>query len=398
MAAVPATFGALLVVFLAAQSAVGYREDPEVHMDAIQLITSKGYPAERHFVTTSDGYILQMHRIPYSPKHAINISRGVFFLQHGVLGCSTNWLTNLVNESLAFILSDAGYDVWMGNVRGNTYSRNHTHLTVHDKAFWNFTFDQHALIDMPTMLTKVIDVTGQQRLFYVGHSQGTIMGFAGFTANQSLSSHIKVFFALAPVTTVQYIKGPITLLSPFTGILEYILDTLGAGEFLPNEEFVDILVDFYCSWDEKDADNCRDVLFLLCGFDPANINTTRIPVYLSHNPAGTSVKNVVHYNQEYLSGKFRKYDYGTAGNMEEYGTPSPPPYNVTQLTIPTAIFTGGNDWLADPKDVDNLIPKISHVMINHTYVASYEHLDFIWGLNAPELIYSVLMELARKYS
>ena len=24
---------------------------------------------------------------------------------------------------------------------------------------------------MPTMLTKVIDVTGQQRLFYVGHSQ-----------------------------------------------------------------------------------------------------------------------------------------------------------------------------------------------------------------------------------
>ena len=26
--------------------------------------------------------------------------------------------------------------------------------------------------------------------------------------------------------------------------------------------------------------------------------------------------------QEYLSGKFRKYDYGTAGNMEEYGTVS----------------------------------------------------------------------------
>jgi lysosomal acid lipase/cholesteryl ester hydrolase len=258
-------------------------------------------------------------------------------------------------------------------------------------------FDQHALIDLPTMLTRVIDVTGHKRLFYVGHSQGTIMGFAGFTANQSLAAHIKVFFALAPVTTVHYIKGPITLLSPFAGFFAYLLDKLGAGEFLPNDKMVDIFADIFCSWDKDDADACRDVLFLFCGFDPANINTTRLPVYLSHNPAGTSVKNVVHYNQEYVSGKFRKFDYGRDGNMAQYGVPSPPPYNVTELSIPTAIFTGGNDWLADPQDVKNLIPKISHVMINHTYVASYEHLDFIWGLNAPELIYSVIMKLARKY-
>ena len=57
------------------------------------------------------------------------------------------------------------------------------------------------------------------------------MGFAGFTANQSLASHIKVFFALAPVTTVEYIKGPITLLSPFIGILE-VADSLKEKNFM----------------------------------------------------------------------------------------------------------------------------------------------------------------------
>ena len=57
------------------------------------------------------------------------------------------------------------------------------------------------------MLDYVVNVTGQEKLFYVGHSQGTVMGFAGFTSNKSLARYIRVFFALAPVSTVKYIKG-----------------------------------------------------------------------------------------------------------------------------------------------------------------------------------------------
>lgn len=73
-----------------------------------------------------------------------------------------------------------------------------------------------------------------------------------------------------------------------------------------------------------------------------------IPIVLSHTPAGSSTKQLLHYAQEVNSKKFRKYDYGLQ-NFVKYASSSPPEYDIKKITAPLALFYSSNDALASLK-------------------------------------------------
>ena len=77
------------------------------------MISREGYPAETHLVETEDCYYLTMHRIPHGrddPKNGTG-GRPAVYLQHGLLCSSADWIMGSADNSLGFLLADAGYDV-----------------------------------------------------------------------------------------------------------------------------------------------------------------------------------------------------------------------------------------------------------------------------------------------
>ncbi|XP_034518295.1 lysosomal acid lipase/cholesteryl ester hydrolase isoform X2 [Ailuropoda melanoleuca] len=320
--------------------------DPETNMNVSEIIAHWGFPSEEHFIETEDGYILCLHRIPHGRKnHSAKGPKPVVFLQHGLLADSSNWVTNLPNNSLGFILADGGFDVWMGNSRGNTWSRRHKTLSVSQDEFWTFSFDEMAHYDLPASINFILNKTGQEQAYYVGHSQGTTIGFIAFSRIPQLAKRIKMFFALAPVASAEFSRSPLVKLGKFPEFL--LKDIFGVKEFLPQGTFLKWLSAHFCSHIVL-KELCGNAFFILCGFNEKNLNMSRVPVYITHSPAGTSVQNLLHWGQLIKLRKFQAFDWGSHAKNYFH-------YNQVKASEVFRIEPGSEDPPRKPAGVKGLL-------------------------------------------
>jgi len=177
----------------------------EMDMTTTELIEAIGYIAEAHYVYSEDGYLLCLHRIVGKiPVTESSVKKMPILFMHGMIMSSEVWVARkLAENNLPFVLSDAGYDVWLGNNRGNKYSCKHKKYKLLDEQFWNFSIDDLAKYDLPAFADYIILHTGYDKLGYIGFSQGSTQALAAFSSNAILTSKIALFVGLAPTALIE---------------------------------------------------------------------------------------------------------------------------------------------------------------------------------------------------
>jgi lysosomal acid lipase/cholesteryl ester hydrolase len=130
---------------------------------------------------------------------------------HGLLSSSVDWINMGPGVGLGLLLADNGYDVWMGNQRGNTWSRKHITLDpdLDAEKFFNFSFHEIGVYDLPAKIDYILETTEQEKVFYVGHSQGTTDFFVMGSERPEYNDKIALMIALAPIAFMGELPNPI---------------------------------------------------------------------------------------------------------------------------------------------------------------------------------------------
>ncbi|KAM3966179.1 lipase 1 [Aphomia sociella] len=374
----------------------------DARLDVPELVRKYNYTLEVHSVTTEDGYILEMHRIPHG-RDSNNVpgNKPIVFLMHGLFCSSADWVLMGPGSAFAYFLVEEGFDVWMGNARGNYYSRKHIRLNpdhILSTRFWEFSWDEIGNIDLPTMIDYVLDNTGRDRLHYVGHSQGTTAFFVMGSLRPAYNEKIISMHAMAPVAYMANNRNPLLLvISPFSNSIESVASILGIGEFLPNSAIMTWAGQALCMDEVIFQPVCSNILFLVGGWSHSQHNTTMLPVKMGHTPAGASARQLAHYGQGIAGKRFRRYDHGSMlANRRVYGSRRPPNYDLSKVTTPVFLHYADSDPLAHVNDVDRLFRELGRPIGKFRIpLPSFSHLDFLWGIDAKELLFDRIINLIK---
>lgn len=375
------------------------------------LADEEGFILQKYTVETNDGYLLSLWRFNDADdtltKDELS-ERTPVLAVHGILDTGTFPMYNYRNNSLAYVLYDAGYDVWTLSARGTTFSTGHKTLSIEDEEYWQYSLSEIGRYDITAAIDFILkENTQHSSVFLLGHSMGTSSIQALMTSLDSWGfdkNKIRGISMLAPAIHLNDCSSMVleTILKQPESILFRELEKLfGTKSLLTHNGITNELPELCYNQPHF----CLEFLNGVAGTNPdsTSIDENRIYVYTNFYPAGSSVQAVRHLIEITKRDEFADFDYGYSGNEEHYNTASYPKFDANNfpIDIPLYVFYGGQDALVVKEDVEDFIKEMESVGLydfRYKKIDNYTHADFIFGMHTREDFIEDLVEFFGDYN
>lgn len=400
-----------------------------------------GLDVEELKVQTEDGFIINLWHL-YNPKEFAPLSdaqraaRGpeIFtdsepsrpggtsqkpkfpvLMIHGLLQSAGAYCTN-DDDSLAFYLCKAGYDVWLGNNRCG-FKPEHTLLSYSDPRMWAWNIRQMGVLDLPALISRILSETSFPKLGLIAHSQGTTETLVALAKEQrpDLGSKITVFCALAPAAYAGPLIGkayfkfmrvvPDALFRLIFGIHAFIPLMLTMHRLLPGTLYGAMgyrVFAFLFNWtDDRWERDLRDRMFQ---FAPVYVSAESMRWWLGRE--SFAKQKCILATRDEWEGEEREDEELDHYYKNQAGHKNPPapqqnnprpherkPKGSTawydEQVPPFALWVAGSDDLVDGRRLLRRFERgrEPHVRVVHSKVIEeYEHLDVIWAMDSIEKV------------
>ncbi|KAI1333364.1 sterol esterase [Xylariaceae sp. FL0255] len=407
-----------------------------------------GLDVEEYQVQTEDGFIIDLWHV-YDPREYIEVNesertyRGPdlftgeskkrrlkdpnqkpkfpVLLMHGLLQSAGAYCVN-DDDSLAFYLCKAGYDVWLGNNRCGFKPR-HVLLEYSDPRMWNWNIRQMGVFDLSALTSRVLVETGFEKIGLCCHSQGTTQTFVALAKEQrpELGEKLTVFCALAPAAYA----GPLIkkIYFKFMRVISPALFrlTFGMHAFIPAMMTMHGIIPpvpygwlgylvFSFLFDWTDARWDRGLKNRFFQFAPVYVSAESMRWWLGRE-CFAKHKCILSTKEEWRSEdkedgeveathshrKDSAFSHQSKDLTKRRQKGSTAWYN--EQAPPFALWVAGNDNLVDGRKLIRRFERgrEPHVNVVHSKVIpEYEHLDVIWAMDAVEQVFKEIKEVLWK--
>ncbi|ODM92615.1 Lipase 3 [Orchesella cincta] len=377
-------------------------QDQDADKSIIQISVENGYEIQSYKVTTSDGYILTMFRIPGGFKSPARNGKPSVLLLHGWGNSCEIWIALPNDKNLAFMLADAGYDVWLGAFEARLAW---TGCVI--KCAFSISFHEIGIYDIPTMVDQILMVSGNDKIFVIGHSMGGATILVAAAEIPTMNQKINAAFLLEPAAQLGGLYDPAILATMRvvnTPAEDFIYELVRGRIQMRNPRLLltALGIQLYelCEPTAVRCGLCDLTGLGLRNFNPAQMNYTNLPRMLSKLNDIGSLRSLFHLSQNARSCSFRYYDRETAENLRRYGQVNPPRYNLSAVTAPLYLFWGEQDAIVTPPDVQRLANELSPAALRGVFRVNddtFNHYDFVVARDANVLVYKPLIELMNNF-